>query len=122
MERAGRSLAEGVWDLLPRASFVPYHGPSDKPLPEQLFAGRRLVLCDAVVNSGRSVREALEELLSLRPAQVAVLCLVMQEAAQELARKFPLVRFAAPRVSSNRFTGSKGTDTGNRLYNNTCLD
>jgi uracil phosphoribosyltransferase len=120
LERAGRSLAEGVWQLLPGAAFVASRGKGEA-LPGELVAGRTVVVCDAVVNSGASVRDALAALLPLGPRRVAVACLVMQEGAQGLAGEFPLVQFAAARVSANRFKGVGGTDTGNRLYNTTCL-
>jgi uracil phosphoribosyltransferase len=121
LERAGRSLAEGVWQLLPGAAFVAHRGKGE-PFSSELVTGRVVVLCDAVVNSGASVSEALEALAALRPLRVAVLCLVMQEGAQALALRYPLVQFCSMRLSVNKFKGQGGTDTGNRLYNTTCLD
>lgn len=123
LERAGRSLAEGAWQLLPGAAFVAYRGKGNgEELPAELVTGRTVVLCDAVLNSGASVLEALEALGALRPLRVAVLCLVMQEGTAALAVRHPLVQFCALRLSVNRFKGQGGTDTGNRLYNTTCLD
>ena len=68
------------------------------------------------------MRALLPALSALGPAQVVVVCLVMQEEAQALALEFPLVRFIAMRVSQNKFKGLGGTDTGHRLFNTTCLE
>ena len=91
-------------------------------IPRELVAGRCVIVCDAVINSGASVRAQLPTLSALGPVQVVVVCLVMQEEAQALALEFPLVRFIAMRVSQNKFKGLGGTDTGHRLFNTTCLE
>lgn len=81
-----------------------------------------IIFCDAVINSGNSIKELLETLAPLHPGRLVVVCMTMQAAAKSLAVQFPLVPFFAMRVSENKFTGRRGTDTGNRLFNTMQLE
>jgi len=76
-----------------------------------------VVLADAVVNTGATVVPVLQQLLARRPGQLIVVSLVgQQEAAERLSLDFPDVHFLFARLSSNRYVGVGGTDTGNRLF------
>lgn len=112
-----------MWNHLPRATYFAHRDNS--PAPDQkLIEGRVVIVCDSVVNTGRSLRALLREVLApLQPLRVVVVCVVLQQlAAPELSREFPLVPVVALRVSGNKFKGRGGTDTGNRLFNTTVID
>ena len=89
---------------------------------------KTVVLVDSVVNSGKSI---LDFVRYIRTYQATVRILVVagviqsqsvttSSIAQEF-RRFRHLSFIALRLSENKFTGSGGTDTGNRLFNTTAL-
>ena len=124
MMRAGDPMARGVHRRFPQATFVHYDDklPRTRATVEALGArlGRDLIVVDSVINSGKSIRALLTDLQSLGDdtvRRVFVLTGVMQSApSSELPVEFPTVRFYTLRVSSNKYIGKGGTDTGNRLF------
>jgi uracil phosphoribosyltransferase len=124
--RGGDPMARGVFARLPSASYVHYWN-DDQPLDfdmDRPCPVRRIYVVDSVINRGDSIRRVLTRLEGAmsstgqsRRWAVYVLSGVMHEAASiSLPREFPRVRFVTLRVSANQYTGTGGTDTGNRLF------
>lgn len=125
--RGGDPMARGVFARLPSASFVHYWS-DDQPLDfdtNRPCPLRRIYVVDSVINRGESVRRVLRRLEEMSSSSAGSVCRwsvyvlsgVMHEAAaRTLPREFPRVRFVTLRVSSNQYSGSGGTDTGNRLF------
>lgn len=119
---SGGPLARGIWDHLPKAAYFARHKGGTPP-DAKLVAGRVVVICDSVVNSGESLIAAVTEVLSLKPQRVVACCAVLQRrAGPRLAAAFPLLPVVALRVSGNSFKGHGGTDTSHRLFNTEVLD
>lgn len=144
--RGGEPMALGVSEAFPAAEFLHTKTPRDLPIPLDSEGGKYLsmsdrgietvLLVDSVVNSGKSV---VEFITALRDSErerhphvrmrILVVAGVVQAGALEekegllgkLVKEDPLLGVVALRVSENKFTGSGGTDTGNRLFNTTHL-
>ena len=119
MLRAGLFLAEGVWESFPTASLVLQSG-NGAPVVALPAATGPLVLVDAVINSGRSVRELLcaLELADRRPAVVATL-VGFRPTMERLCEAYPTIEFVAARISDRSYVGRGATDTGSRLFGTT---
>jgi uracil phosphoribosyltransferase len=119
MLRAGLFLAEGMWESFPTASLVlqPGHGAPVVALPA---ATGPLVIVDAVINSGKSVRDLLSalQLAGRRPVVVATL-VGFRPTMESLCVEYPAVEFVAARISDRSYVGNGSTDTGSRLFGTT---
>ena len=79
--------------------------------------GRRFILIDSVVNTGKSMEPVLDQLRTAGAAWLSVAALVTPEpTAERLARAHAAVWFYFARTSTNQYVGKGGTDTGNRLF------
>lgn len=124
--RGGEPMANGVSEAFPLAMFYHAKDPIDFK-PEHLFEGGTVVLVDSVINTGKSIWEFVDRVRHLNATiKIVVIAGVVQEKAlAKLNSKlvshdnFLLV---ALRKSATRFVGSKGTDTGNRLFNTKHLE
>ncbi|KAJ3579822.1 hypothetical protein NPX13_g746 [Xylaria arbuscula] len=125
--RGGELMAFGVNDALPEAMFV--HAKDPKDILVQHLDGRHtVILVDSVVNSGKSVVQFIRHIRAIcSEIRIVIVAGVVQaqsvidsELAHLLAhdKKLDLI---ALRLSDNKFTGQGNTDTGNRLFNSTCL-
>ncbi|OHF02739.1 uracil phosphoribosyltransferase [Colletotrichum orchidophilum] len=124
--RGGEPMAFGVSEAFPRAMFI--HAKHATELTEENLRGMRtLLLVDSVVNSGKSVKEFVDHIRRLDSSiRIVVVAGVVQAKAistvlEPLANQGDL-SLVALRLSDNKFTGSGGTDTGNRLFNTVHLD
>lgn len=126
--RGGEPMAQGVSDAFALAPFLHAKNPSDVKA-EHVENTTAVILVDSVVNSGKSVLEFVRRVRRLNAhVRIVVVAGVVQEeatrldsrAGKELAEAEG-VSLVALRVSKNKFTGSGGTDTGNRLFNTTFL-
>lgn len=125
--RGGEAMALGVNDALPLAMFVHASRPDDVML-HHLQNQRTVVLVDSVVNSGETVVQFVKQVRNLHATiRIVVIAGVVQAQsvskgllARELANH-EKVSLVALRLSDNKFTGSRTTDTGNRLFNTTHL-
>ncbi|KAM3512259.1 hypothetical protein MY11210_004106 [Beauveria gryllotalpidicola] len=126
--RGGEPMALGISEVFPRAMFLHAFGPEnikDHHLENQ----KNLLLVDSVVNSGKSIMDFLRHVTRLKQdlTNIVVVAGVVQEEAVADGHALRTmmeqhrVKIVALRVSSNKFTGTKTTDTGNRLFNTTHL-
>ncbi|KAG8416832.1 hypothetical protein J3459_013619 [Metarhizium acridum] len=123
--RGGEPLALGLNEALPLAMFVHATSPDDIQR-DHIENQKTVVLVDSVVNSGKTLIEFIERTRNLRKdirivvvAGVVQTDAVMQEHALAGAIEQHGVHIGALRLSENKFTGFKGTDTGHRLFNTT---
>lgn len=126
--RGGSPMALGVFKVFPTAAFLHASGPEE--VKANMLQGRStVILVDSVVNSGNSVVKFVEHIRGITPhIRIVVVTGVVQTEAVarhgaiwnlSMTGDFTLV---ALRISENKFTGKRGTDTGNRLFNTTHLD
>lgn len=113
--RSGLFLAEGIWESIPGSSLMLHD--SRIPLANLAAGNRPVVLVDAVLNTGASMRALLQQVLALRPARIMVVILVgYRPSVEALAAEFPGIRVVAARVSDRSYVGRGPTDTGARLF------
>lgn len=125
--RGGEPMAFGVSEVFPQAMFI--HASTAEDVKMHHVQGRtNLILVDSVVNSGKSVIEFIKRVIRLEPnISITVVAGVVQAEAIAESHLFAKVirrhgaGLVALRVSENKFTGTKTTDTGNRLFNTTHL-
>ena len=121
--RGGEPMAFGINDVFPLARFC--HAKTPSCLTSAHFEGMRTVLLvDSVVNSGGSVMGFVNHIRPKYPGMriVIVAGVVQAGALESSALKQALIidydlRLVALRLSENQYKGSKGSDTGNRLFN-----
>ncbi len=119
MLRSGLFLAEGLWAWLPGSSLI-LHRTGDGQLDHIPATGRTVVVVDAVINTGKSIRPVLDQLQRAAPEAVVVAALVAHRAGIEaLADAYPNTAFVVARVSDRTYVGRGGTDTGARLFGTT---
>ncbi|MCJ1408705.1 hypothetical protein MMC19_002780 [Ptychographa xylographoides] len=127
--RGGEPMAFGVNKAFPEAMFLHADEPEDIKL-DHLQGITTVILVDSVVNSGKTVVDFVKQVRKLSATiRVVIVAGVVQDQAvvkegtldQELGC-FRGVSLVALRLSETKFTGTRGTDTGNRLFNTTHLD
>ncbi|KAK7432873.1 hypothetical protein QQZ08_000736 [Neonectria magnoliae] len=124
--RGGEPMALGVNEAFPLVMFIHAACPADIK-PHHVQQQRTLVLVDSVVNSGKTVTEFVQHVRCLSVSiKIVVLAGVVQAKAtsegqysMEALASQGDVNLVALRLSDNKFTGMRGTDTGNRLFNTT---
>jgi uracil phosphoribosyltransferase len=117
--RGGLFVAEGLWERLPGAALLPYAGGTAAGL-DLPAAGRTVVVVDSVINTGRSLGEALDRVQSLGAARALAVTLVgYRPSVLALVEKRPEVGFVAARLSERSYVGRGPTDTGGRLFGTT---
>ncbi|KNB01676.1 hypothetical protein FOXG_04872 [Fusarium oxysporum f. sp. lycopersici 4287] len=125
--RGGEPMAFGISDVFPQAMFV-HASSADDVKKHQVQGQSNVILVDSVINSGKSVIELIKRVVRLEPniSITAVAGVVQTEAIAEGHLFAKVMRrhgagLIALRISENKFTGTKTTDTGNRLFNTTRL-
>ncbi|KAM6501542.1 Uracil phosphoribosyltransferase domain containing protein [Amanita muscaria] len=125
--RGGEPMALSVNSVFQLAMFVHATQPSDIK-PHHLHKQRNVLLVDSVVNSGKSVAEFIQHIRSLdTTVRIIVIAGVVQaqslsEGVFSRALEHDMnLSLVALRLSNNKFTGKRTTDTGNRLFNTTHL-
>ncbi|KOS22296.1 Uracil phosphoribosyltransferase [Escovopsis weberi] len=124
--RAGEPLAEGIFDVFPRARFIHARAPADLTARE-LEGVRAVLLVDTVINTGETIIEFVRHLRGLGLKLVVVASVVQAETIQKWhPMATALAEADAPlvtlRVSENKYKGTRGLDTGNRMFNTTHRD
>ncbi|KAI2604631.1 uracil phosphoribosyltransferase-domain-containing protein [Hypoxylon sp. NC1633] len=123
--RGGEAMAFGVNHAFLLARFVHASRPDDIQHCH-LQAIRNVILVDSVINSGGTIVEFARRIRDLRPqVRVIVVAGVVQSRSvsegghvHEYSIRHGL-ELVALRISDNKYTGRRGTDTGNRLFNTT---
>ena len=125
--RGGEPMASGVSDTFPLAMFIHANDPQDIK-SYHLDGQKTIILVDSVINSGKTVLEFVRYVRKMSATiRIVVVAGVVQDGfiagnsvTHRVARHsgFSLVTL---RISTTKFTGSGGTDTGNRLFNTTHL-
>lgn len=125
--RGGEPMACGVSEAFPTAIFI--HAASASDIKDHHLKNQRtVILVDSVVNSGKSITEFVMRIRNSHPSiRIVVVAGVVQ--AEVVAKSHDWHRrmwcfgisLVALRLSENKFTGTKSTDTGNRLFNTTHL-
>ena len=123
--RGGEPMAFGINAIYPTARFMHASSAGDLKL-HYLKPLKTVILVDSVINSGKSIMDFIEHIKTLDDSvQIVLVAGVVQR--QVLDRKHAFcgmlrrlgIPLVALRLSENKFTGTKGTDTGNRLFNAT---
>ncbi|KAL4788519.1 uracil phosphoribosyltransferase-domain-containing protein [Aspergillus varians] len=125
--RGGAPMAYGVNKVFPGAQFL--HAKEPQEIQQQHLEGNvTVILVDSVINNGGTVVKFVQFIRAVHATiRIIVVSGVVQEKAvsgcspiRALARsgKFDIV---ALRLSQNKYTGHRNTDTGNRLFNTTHL-
>ncbi|WKT45154.1 P-loop containing nucleoside triphosphate hydrolase [Fusarium oxysporum f. sp. vasinfectum] len=125
--RGGEPMAFGISDVFPQAMFV--HASSPDDVKKHHVQGQsNVILVGSVINSGKSVIELIKRVVCLEPnISITVVAGVVQTEAIAEGHLFAKVMrrhgdgLITLRISENKFTGTKTTDTGNRLFNTTRL-
>ena len=119
MLRAGLFLAEGMWECFPAAALVLQAGHG-APIVRIPSATGPLVIMDAVISSGKTLRELLSAQGLRDGRKVVVATLVgFRPTMETLAVEYPAVEFVAARISDRSYVGKGSTDTGSRLFGTT---
>ena len=126
--RGGEPMASGVSDAFPLAWFLHAKEPEDITL-NYLKGQATVILVDSVVNTGKTIVDAVRHIRKLHATVRIVIvagvvqkeCVSKQILKDELAQLMG-IHLVTLRYSDTKFTGSKATDTGNRLFNTTHLD
>ncbi|KAF5238512.1 hypothetical protein FAUST_5569 [Fusarium austroamericanum] len=121
--RGGEAMAFGVNMVFPQAMFIHASSPLDLK-KHHVDQQRTILLVDSVVNSGKSLMEFIKHVHGLQ-ANVRIVALAGVVQADVVVETHPLAELmrrygaslVALRISKNKFVGTKGTDTGNRLFN-----
>ncbi|RBA21235.1 hypothetical protein FPRO05_07549 [Fusarium proliferatum] len=125
--RGGEPMAFGISEVFPQAMFIHASTAGDVKI-HHVQGQSNVILVDSVVNSGKRVIEFIKRVVRLEPSSsvTVVAGVVKAEAIAEDHLFAKVMRrngagLVALRVSENKFTGTKTTDTGNRLFNTTHL-
>jgi uracil phosphoribosyltransferase len=117
--RAGLFLAEGIWEQIPTSSLV-LHQPGENIRGLGPDRGP-VVIVDAVINTGRSIR-ALTSSVGRDRRVVVVVLTGFRPTIEQLVDEFPEIDFVAARLSERSYVGRGQTDTGSRLFGTTGWD
>lgn len=111
--RAGMFMAEAIFRLNPNAAFIPIVTITDVNKYKQLLAGKRILLVDSVINTGKSLLTVLNE-LEKYSKDITIITNVIYTGSKN---KFSNFDVYAIRESNHSYVGTGGVDTGNRLFN-----
>ncbi|EEU35019.1 uncharacterized protein NECHADRAFT_37485, partial [Fusarium vanettenii 77-13-4] len=125
--RGREPMALGVNAVFPKARFI--HAASVGDIKRHHVDGQcTMLLVDSVVNSGKTLMQFIDHVRGLN-ANIRIVVVAGVVQAEVVVETHPLAKLmgrhgaslVALRLSENKFTGTKGTDTGNRLFNTTHL-
>lgn len=117
MMRSGLYAAEGVRSVFSDSMLIADSHEFQTICQKYDFKNKTVIIIDAVVNSGNTIRKVLDMLYDMACSRIVVGTLLMQKEASEIAAQYTKVSFYALRVSENKYVGQGHTDTGNRLFN-----
>lgn len=109
--RAGLYIGEGLRVALPNAAFYAVKMPSE--LNANDLRGKKIILCDAVINTGKTM-EGFLQMCENNCVYIATNVIFAPTAERLLS--FHGLKIFCIRTSSNSYQGKGGFDTGNRLF------
>lgn len=125
--RGGEAMAFGINEAFPKAMFIHASCADDIKL-HHIQEQATVILVDSVANSGKTLIEFIKRVghLGAKVRIVVVVGVVQADAVAESHTLAKMMRcrgvsLVSLRISENKFTGTKTTDTGNRLFNTTHL-
>ncbi|SPJ78848.1 related to 2-3-cyclic-nucleotide 3-phosphodiesterase [Fusarium torulosum] len=125
--RGGEAMAFGINEVFPKAMFIHASCADDIKL-HHIQCQSTVILVDSVANSGKTLIQFIRRVgrLEAKVRIVVVVGVVQADAVAETHVLAKVMRrhgisMVALRVSENKFTGTKATDTGNRMFNTTHL-
>ncbi|PSN72257.1 hypothetical protein BS50DRAFT_658134 [Corynespora cassiicola Philippines] len=123
-------MAFEICKVIEKSAFI--HAKRHKEVMKKHLEGKKIViLVDSATNTGKSIRDFVEHIR--KPSNPSVQIIVVTDVVQEGTVKEveglhkylvggEKLHFAALRLSENRYTGKRATDTGHRFFNTTNLD
>lgn len=111
--RAGLFFAQGIWECIPTAQFLPIRNVEELDKYDIYLQNRNIIIADSVINTGKSVQPIIEALKS-KENNIFVATIVINDKA---VPKFEEDGLHTIRISANSYVGTKSIDTGNRLFN-----
>lgn len=136
MMRGGELMARGVQKTFPLSVFAFAKHPHEIA-QRDVAEMANILLVDSVVNTGKSMIEFVRHIRGINSkAKILLVAGVVQAGTIEVSGSRITERaslreklgchgdvgIVALRVSENKYTGVRGTDTGNRLFNTTHWD
>lgn len=126
--RGGEPMAMGVNDVFSLAMFVHANGPEEVKF-HHVEGQSQVLLVDSVINTGESIVKFAQAIRRLHSTiRIIIVAGVVQEQfidpnseSYKTLAQDGKINLVALRHSSNKFTGSRNTDTGNHLFNTTHL-
>ncbi|OTA69551.1 hypothetical protein K449DRAFT_412187 [Hypoxylon sp. EC38] len=125
--RGGEPIALGISEAFPLAPFLHAFRPDDIT-NEHLTRNLKVVLVDAVINSGKTMTEFVQHIRKINAtipiaiaAGVVQYKVVSEGAFAQLLKSCKHLSLVALRFSETAYVGRGVTDTGNRLFNTTDL-
>lgn len=113
--RSGLYLSLGIRESLAGTPHIFHLSQKPDDIDPLIISGRVVIIADAVVNSGETIKKYMSIMQSA--SMVYVTCLVMQQGFANVATDlFPDVNFITGRISENFYIGTGKNDTGNRLF------
>lgn len=126
--RGGAPMAPGVSEALPAAMFVHARKPDELQF-HHIEGQETIILVDSVINGGTSALECIQHIRKSLPklrivivAGVAQAQCIREGAFAQWIRRDLNLYLITLRFSVNKYTGTKGIDTGKRLFNTIHLD
>ncbi|MHA1342013.1 MAG: uracil phosphoribosyltransferase [Promethearchaeota archaeon] len=123
--RAGLYLGEGIRILFHSSPYYHINAKRGIGLTEDEFKSlvpfeldnKIIILVDAVINTGDTMRPVINLFQEKNPKNIIVACSVMPDfTAFKLEKEYPNVNIYTIRISKNSYVGKGKTDTGNRLF------
>lgn len=112
--RAGLYMAEGISEYFHDAPYIPVRNSFELAKFRECLEGRTVILVDAVINTGGTIIPIIEQ-LNIKNKVIVATNVIFEDTVNKLNN----CELRAIRVSTNSYVGTKGKDTGNKLFN-TC--
>ncbi|KAI6311855.1 hypothetical protein MCOR34_005852 [Pyricularia oryzae] len=109
--RGGEPIARGEYQALPQAIYALAKTPDQYLIVD---IGKSMVVC---VEHNRDINPQAKILLVAGVVQAGAMAVGKEESLRRKMKSWEDVSNVALRVSENKYTGVKGTDTGDRLFN-----
>lgn len=112
--RAGLFFAYSIWEHFPQAPFLPITKAEDLDKYDMYLENRDVIIIDTVINSGKTINPIIQKLEKNNNISIA-----LNVIPAKTVPIFDKYNVHAIRSSLHSYKGTKGNDTGNRLFNTT---